>query len=231
MHLKKIILCETPNIFSTSQGRTLCRLNNLPISTLSTTPHLLHTRTFLVLPYDTKVSNQSHIASVSVPDKEDPAAARDRVKQRTLERAAKRFQIVTKEEDWRIANAYVALAASDSPSGSVSSSRPLNKEEKEWSKRHDLEKLQPGAPSLTTGVSSVLSEEDADAQRSGCRELRVEATARAVDAYLDDDDWEAQERARGRGPSSRLGSESSSQRAGGRGLSSWFSAWKSEKAL
>lgn len=136
---------------------------------------------------------------------------------------------MTKEEDWRIANAYVALAASGSPSGSVSSSRPLNKEEKEWSKRHDLEKLQPGAPSLATGVSSVLSEEDADAQRSGCR--GVEATERAVDAYLDDDDWEAQERARGRGPSSRLGSESTSQHAGGRGFSSWFSVWKPEKAL
>lgn len=32
------------------EGRELCRLNNLPPSTLSTTPHLLHTRTFIVIP-------------------------------------------------------------------------------------------------------------------------------------------------------------------------------------
>ncbi|KAI9511848.1 hypothetical protein F5148DRAFT_1168202 [Russula earlei] len=32
------------------EGRTLCKLNDLPPSTLRTTPHLLHTRTFLVLP-------------------------------------------------------------------------------------------------------------------------------------------------------------------------------------
>ncbi|KAK0476098.1 hypothetical protein IW261DRAFT_1492010 [Armillaria novae-zelandiae] len=31
-------------------GRELCRLNNLPPSTLSITPHILHTREFLVLP-------------------------------------------------------------------------------------------------------------------------------------------------------------------------------------
>lgn len=35
-------------------GRELCRLNNLPPSTLSTTPHLLHTRTFIVLPPSAK---------------------------------------------------------------------------------------------------------------------------------------------------------------------------------
>ncbi|KIK10115.1 hypothetical protein K443DRAFT_81248 [Laccaria amethystina LaAM-08-1] len=33
------------------EGRELCRLNNLPPSTLSTTPHLLHTRTFIMLPH------------------------------------------------------------------------------------------------------------------------------------------------------------------------------------
>lgn len=32
---------------------------------------------------------------------------------------------------------------------------------------------------------------------------------RALDAYLEDDDWEARERAAGRGPSSALGSSSS----------------------
>lgn len=223
------------------------------MSTLSTTPHLLHTRPFLVLPYDTKVTtNQSHLASVSVPNKTDPAATRERARQRTLERAAKRFQIVTKEADWRIANAYVSLAASDASASSSTGSETvrgtpvLDKEEKEWrsGQRHGddaaglQEKHQPGgvAP-LTTGVvvapsrsSVLLSEETGGSSIS--RERCMEATALAVDAYLDDDDWEAQERARGRGPSSMLGRASTSRRAGGRGFSSWLGgAWAPEKAL
>ncbi|KLO09880.1 hypothetical protein SCHPADRAFT_545216 [Schizopora paradoxa] len=233
-------------------GRTLCRLNNLPMSTLSTTPHLLHTRTFLVLPYDTKVStNQSHLTSISVPDQMDSAVAREHAKKRTLERAAKRFQIVTKEEDWRIANAYVALAASDaSSSGSrTSAAAPvLDKEEKEWRsrQRHDDDnggdmtkekRLSGGVAPLTTRVapssrSSALLREDEDRDVDGNgKKLRVEAMALAVDAYLDDVDWEERERARGRGPSSRLGRENTSRRAGGRSFSSWFGAWTPEKAL
>lgn len=47
-------------------GRALCRLNNLPPSTLSTTPHLLHTRTFIVLPPSEK--------SLSVTRDADPDA-------------------------------------------------------------------------------------------------------------------------------------------------------------
>lgn len=214
----------------------------------------MHTRTFLVLPYDTKVStNQSHLTSISVPDQTDSAVARDRSRKRTLERAAKRFQIVTKEADWRIANAYVALAASDASSSSsrASPAAPvLDKEEKEWRsrQRHDDDdvggdmtqekRLSGGVAPLTTRAlpssrsSALLSEEeDCEADGDGRKLLRVETTAVAVDAYLDDDDWEARERARGREPSSRLGRESTSRRAGGRSFSSWFGAWTPEKAL
>ncbi|KAG1733629.1 uncharacterized protein EDB91DRAFT_1148502 [Suillus paluster] len=79
-------------------GRELCRLNNLPPSTLSTTPHLLHTRTFIVLPPSAK--------SLSVTQDADLDARARRVR----EKATRRLQMLTKEVDWRVAKAYVALA-------------------------------------------------------------------------------------------------------------------------
>ncbi|KAG1771032.1 hypothetical protein EDD22DRAFT_769581 [Suillus occidentalis] len=81
-----------------ANGRELCRLNNLPPSTLSTTPHLLHTRTFIVLPPSAK--------SLSVTREANPDAGARRVR----EKAEKRLQMLTKEVDWRVAKAYVALA-------------------------------------------------------------------------------------------------------------------------
>ncbi|GLB40494.1 hypothetical protein LshimejAT787_0803650 [Lyophyllum shimeji] len=86
-------------------GHQLCRLNNLPPSTLTTTPHLLHTRRFLLLPPSTRK------AAVPIPiDKETPEQAREREASREKERAEKRLQTLTKEVDWRVAKAYVALA-------------------------------------------------------------------------------------------------------------------------
>ncbi|KAF7330469.1 LysM domain-containing protein [Mycena venus] len=81
-------------------GQTLCRLNNLPPSTLTTTPHLLHTRTSLVLP-------PSALAKLHASD-----AAPSPAEAHALEvsRAGKRLQTLTKETDWHVARAYVALA-------------------------------------------------------------------------------------------------------------------------
>ncbi|KAF7316909.1 LysM domain-containing protein [Mycena chlorophos] len=81
-------------------GRTLCQLNKLPPSTLTTTPHLLHTRSFLLLPPSAQSKLQS---SDTQPDPEQEV-------RRTRERAEKRLQTLTKEVDWRVARAYVALA-------------------------------------------------------------------------------------------------------------------------
>ncbi|KAG1887272.1 hypothetical protein F4604DRAFT_1571506, partial [Suillus subluteus] len=81
-----------------ANGRELCRLNNLPPSTLSTTPHLLHTRTFIVLPSSAK--------SLSITRDADTDAGARRVR----EKAEKRLQMLTKEVDWRVTKAYVALA-------------------------------------------------------------------------------------------------------------------------
>jgi len=133
----------------------LCRLNDLPTTTLSTTPHLLHTRTTILL------------SPTSKPPPEDPAQG----EARRVERAEKRLQTVTKEIDWRVAKAYVAIAQ-----GSDMSEMP---EKKFWNYEGGLRKT----PALGSEGSS----------RGGTLENE------AIDRYLDDAEWEEQERKEGRG--------------------------------
>ncbi|KAG1750163.1 hypothetical protein EDB19DRAFT_1629171 [Suillus lakei] len=128
-----------------AHGRELCRLNNLPPSTLSTTPHLLHTRTFIVLPPSAK--------SLSVTRDAEPDAGVRRVR----EKAEKRLQMLTKEVDWRVAKAYVALA--DDPD-----------EEAVYGFKHKE----------TDGIGASTLE------------------ARAADQYLEDQEWEEEQRKAGR---------------------------------
>ena len=135
------------------QGRTLCKLNGLSPSTLRTTPHLLHTRTFLVLP--PSQSQQRATESDVSPERET---------QRRRERAQATFQRVTKETDDGIAQAYVALAED-------SDSEP--------------------------NVTSLKVEGEKESARVARTRLRLEE--RAVNRYLDDDEWERRERAEGRG--------------------------------
>ncbi|KAG1835221.1 hypothetical protein EV424DRAFT_1524290 [Suillus variegatus] len=112
-----------------ANGRELCRLNNLPPSTLSTTPHLLHTRTFIVLPPSTN----------------------------SRSKAEKRLQMLTKEVDWRVAKAYVALA--DDP---------------------DEEATYGFKCKETGGIGASTLE------------------ARAADQYLEDQEWEEEQRRAGK---------------------------------
>jgi len=66
-------------------------------------PHLLHTRVFLLLPPSTK---PHPLLKQDIQDEESKA---DTVRKR----AEKKLQVLTKEVDWRIARAYVALAEDD----------------------------------------------------------------------------------------------------------------------
>ena len=125
------------------QRHELCRLNNLPLSTLSTTPHLLHTRTSIKLPSSTRLP-PGHTASFIDSEAES---------RRGRERAEKRLQRLTKEADWRVAKAYVALA--DDP---------------------DEESLY-AVKCKETGVSMNL----------------IGLEARALDRYLEDEEWEKEQ--------------------------------------
>lgn len=135
----------------------LCRLNNLPTTTLSTTPNILHTRTTILLSPASKLTP------------EDPAL----VEARRVERAEKRLQMVTKEVDWRVAKAYVAIAQDSGPSGVSGKEKQDNYEEGR----------------LKVPVSDLEGLSQGGALESG-----------AIDRYLEDTEWEEQERREGRGP-------------------------------
>ncbi|KAF7971062.1 hypothetical protein HWV62_22113 [Athelia sp. TMB] len=139
------------------QGRELCRLNNLPPSALSTTPHILHTRAFITLPPSARLPSDSQNVSSAAQAKD-----RDREQRLARERAEKRLQTMTKEVDWRVAKAYVALADT-----------------------HD-----------TDADSVTESKEDMGKKGPGTRALE----SRAVDRYMDDEEWEERERREGRQP-------------------------------
>ncbi|KAJ3757663.1 hypothetical protein EV360DRAFT_83816 [Lentinula raphanica] len=149
-------------------GRELCRLNKLPPSTLSTTPHLLHTRTVLTLPASARLKDktgQSLLSSIK------PEEERCRAVRRIRERAEKRLQTVTKEIDWRVAQAYIAIAEQEGTEGYRASYDLKHKE------------LDAGpAFRKTPGPGSQVSD----------LELM------ALDKYFDDDEWEARERREGR---------------------------------
>ena len=120
-------------------------MNQLPPSTLTTTPHLLHTRTTLTLP-----------PGLRRPPSPPPADAADRLARRAQEQAAKRLQFVTKELDPHIARTYVSLASGEFDAGSS----------KEGKSSHNATKLED----------------------------------RAVNQYMEDSQWEAEERRGGREP-------------------------------
>ncbi|KAK7690828.1 hypothetical protein QCA50_005929 [Cerrena zonata] len=144
-------------------GRLLCRLNNLPPSTLRTTPHLLHTRTYLIFPPSTQVP----------PTKSQSSAADEQRRvRREREIAERRFQTLTKEVDISIAKVYVSLAEHQD-GGDEEGQYELNKE-------GDLKAAKEKFPILASGSS---------------------LEGRAIDRYLDDDEWEARERKGGRGVS------------------------------
>lgn len=153
-------------------GRRLARLNNLPPSVLSTTPHLLHTRRFLTLPNNARTTNP-HPLGNNAPQPDsidvDAEALAQREKERKRELAEKRFAFVTKEVDYRVAKAYVAVAD-------------------EFSSDDDKE--------AWASKEGPRASREALKQRVG--DTNVES--RAVGLYLEDEEWEARELKAGRAP-------------------------------
>lgn len=141
-------------------------MNGLPPSTLRTTPHLLHTRTVLTLPPTTD-------GRVLPPPASTPEEAAEHEARRARERAEKRLQTLTKETDWRVAKAYVALAET-LDGAQEDAGEHDNGAKGEEKVAHKVQVRDP-----YTGVESSLE-------------------AHAIGRYLDDDDWEDQERRAGR---------------------------------
>ncbi|KAF5392167.1 hypothetical protein D9757_001416 [Collybiopsis confluens] len=122
--------------------RELCKLNKFSPSILSTTPHLLHTRTVLLLPPSARTSDKT--GNSLIPSKaSNDAQDRLRAVRRERERAEKRLQTIAKEMDWRIAKAYVALAEDENID--------------EVSMQHDLKQKENVAPTARTGSAGPSS--------------------------------------------------------------------------
>ncbi|KAL5485702.1 hypothetical protein ACEPAI_6743 [Sanghuangporus weigelae] len=176
-------------------GRALCRLNNLPPSTLTTTPHILHTRTTLILPPSAK----------SLPPGEEEESHDydpERERQIKLEKTAKRLQLITKEADWDVAKAYAVLAQPSSSSSSSSSASlsadtrsrmngyHMSTDGDHYHLRQPSSKERNGVDEKSTGMDQKHN----PSQRKGTMQEQ------ALDTYLEDNAWEARERAEGRGP-------------------------------
>ena len=83
------------------KSHEICKLNKLSPSAIRMTPHLLHTRVFLILPPTAKPHSSLKLNSAEEKAREDRLVR---------ERAERKVQMLTKEVDWRVAKAYVALA-------------------------------------------------------------------------------------------------------------------------
>ncbi|KAF9560471.1 hypothetical protein CPC08DRAFT_665341 [Agrocybe pediades] len=142
----------------------ICRMNNLPMSVLRTMPHLLHTRSFLKLPPTAKPHHTLNLSPDEEAEREEKIAK---------ERAEKKLQTLTKEEDWRVAKAYVSLA------GDVTEQDAFALKAKESGfNRTSLKHtgVDPGSCVSNPTLESL-----------------------ALNQYLEDEEWEQAERRAGRG--------------------------------
>ncbi|KAF5326832.1 hypothetical protein D9619_004189 [Psilocybe cf. subviscida] len=163
-------------------SQEICKLNKLPTSVMRTMPQLLHTRAFLLLPAtasakattSTDTGTKSALKTTPVTD--------DKVRQREArlvrERAGKKLQTLTKEVDYHVAKAYVALADD------------LEEQEMSTVKRKEM----MGSGSSKSGMAG------ASGTPSGSRGPQGALEALAIQQYLEDNEWEEEERRAGRGP-------------------------------
>ncbi|KAL6299890.1 hypothetical protein BKA93DRAFT_869572 [Sparassis latifolia] len=144
-------------------AHAVCRLNGLPPSTIRTTPHLLHTRSFLTLPPSARNTNMVRGFNSQREDEEHVA-------RRVRAHAELRFRALTKEDDPRVARAYVAIADLRDP-------------------------LDDSEFKLNADHCDDASWKKIGPEPSAELETLEE---RAVDQYYDDDEWEQRERREGR---------------------------------
>ena len=141
----------------------LCKLNKLPQSIIRN-PNLLHTRAYLILPPNAK----PHTPLVQ-SNKKDKGREAELVR----ERAVKKFQTLTKEVDWRIAQAYVALA---------------DDEDEQDARIFKLKEVSGSPDALVSRFESKTA-----IPGTGLECL-------AIESYLDDLEWEAEAIKEGRQP-------------------------------
>ncbi|WVR08337.1 hypothetical protein IAU60_005390 [Kwoniella sp. DSM 27419] len=150
----------------------LLTLNNLPPTTLSTHPRLLHTRKSILI--SRRQVPRSHLSSLAPPSIADGAKGRptrEEDEERERQKQIKRFQLLTKSVDPAIGKTYLSLEAmKEDPD------HPLHPD--------NLRELPAGGGEGQTGKKVHMAE----------RENREE---RALEAFWDDEDWERAQGSRG----------------------------------
>lgn len=125
------------------------------MTTLRTTPHLLHTRHYLILPPSARQPQTPQSPGDTQREEREREARIQR------ERAEKRLQTLTKELDTHVAKAYVALA--DDP------------EETEEYHRKSKEGGLPGSMSSSLGERAIGKYLDDDEWEANARKAGIKA--------------------------------------------------------
>lgn len=214
----------------------LCLLNSLPRAVLSTSPHLLHTRTFILIPAAAVekqlATNPDLMQSLNGPPqksaKEKTLAARRTAEARFRATLAKGTGAGETPADEKAARAYVGLAEDevrwvDFGEGCDENGLPLTYEEDAYSKGKDAKRH---------------ADEDGDmkeAQMDTARRSRFDAILQnALAKWEMDSDWERNQRANGLDPSSiskplpsstpsTFASQTNQESKGSSTMSKWFS--------
>lgn len=168
----------------------MLHLNNLPHSVLSTQPHLLRTRRTILI--SQRLVPKSQVPSTEVfsfeGDVQGEPLDKEEERKRERERALKRFQLLTKNGDKSVGEAYIALSELDEGRDDLLEA---------------LEEIERGYEvDGAVKAQSLNKEDDKEAVRSispvrnlagtGKKVIRDPSNReeRAIEAFFDDEQWE-----------------------------------------
>lgn len=186
------------------EGPTLCRLNRLPISTLSTTPHLVHTLPFVLLPPGASPSTST--APLLSPEEE---------RRRLILR---RFQTRTRCHDAKLAKFWIDQVFDQ------------REQESRWVNlnREARSRGRKGTDSGGSVNDEREDEQDIETETLMTSPRRGGELEEAVSAFLADERWEQEQRdkkAKGKGKSlygSKLRSTGQVESVGHNKTRTWF---------
>lgn len=132
-------------------------------------------------------SNDTHDNNIASAEQTNLKINTKRERDRARERAEKRFAFVTKEVDYRVAKAYVAIADEFGDSDEASDGGGENI-------------IRAGAGGDERTEKKRTSKRAGKESASGSSLFPRSTEARAVDRYLEDEEWEQRELRAGRPP-------------------------------
>ncbi|WVQ96388.1 hypothetical protein IAU59_003493 [Kwoniella sp. CBS 9459] len=171
----------------------LLSLNNLPPTTLSTNPRLLHTRKSIIISrrhvhVQAKPGCQPQSANDDLPAQlsgEDMVVDEARGKEKSL----KRFQLITKSTDRGVGETYLSLAELEEDLGSIAigiEGKEGGEKKLEHSKTKETDAASLEKENEKIGPNGKLQSRGGAIQGQG----QDERETRALEAFFDDEQWE-----------------------------------------